>query len=450
MELQHPWLKILLTPIDHTLVTTAVNDENSDWAYVDSEIAKLGTISHSQVDIGKVQHAALTLLETQTKDMRLVTHLLRTLQHSGDEQTLLLAAILFKEYVTHYWDSAYPDTKIKTRLALQILKRFTSHTEKLATLDETSFTQIIQIFATLSTFWDTQTPALSKAIDELKHNLIQKRQNQSENLPEPPNVSTEKEKTETLTTAHFTAPVEHITIDDSSERAWKKSLQKVIDVLFENFPDRPIAYRLRRNVLWGTLDGVLIVDNNGVTPLVVPISQDKLSDYVSALPNATLAVLKQVEESVTKSPYWFEGHYLAASMATTLGFNDVASAIKEELTQLLTRLPMLKTYRFSDNTPFLSENVHQWLENTVASTSTTFDHSVIWQCFEEQGLDAALRLLNNQEHHEIRTQFYQQKLEAQLFEKAGLTQLAAQRWQQIEQLAQTLTVAEWETSFFKH
>lgn len=451
MDAKQLWLDKILTPLDDAKTTQAVDDENAKWSYLDSEINKIGTISHAQVDMAKVQQTALELLATETKDMRVLTHLLRTLQHSGDEDRLALALTLFNQYVQHYWANAYPNKKIKMRLAQQIIKRFENHTAQFALLSQDEFNAVLHNLDALATFWQQEFETLSNEINALKQLIVQKQTNQTEfTAPKTQEDAAFSESSSTKLPLSY--PSESISIDDSNERNWKKSLQKVADVLFERFPDRPISYQLRRNMLWSTLDGILIVDNAGVTPLAVPVSQDRISDYLAAIAHPSLSVLKQIEESVSKSPYWFEGHFIAASMANALHYNNVANTIKDELKQLFVRLPQLKAYRFSDNTPFLPEKTLKWLEqqDTASGIKSEQDDALIWQCFDEDGLQAALALLNSQTHHNLREQFYQQKREAQLLEKAGFSQLAAQRWQQLEQLAQKLTVAEWEADFFKY
>lgn len=86
---------------------------------------KFGSLSHAQLNIEEIQRKALQLFANETKDFRLLVHLLRTLQHAGEADELALAAELLAEFVRHYWENSYPQNiKLKQRLAGQILKRF--------------------------------------------------------------------------------------------------------------------------------------------------------------------------------------------------------------------------------------------------------------------------------------------------------------------------------------
>ena len=129
----HPWLTIITAEIAADKLAAPVADSHPNWEYIDSQILKLGTLSHQQLDIKEIQQQALSLLESETKDMRVLSHLLRTLQHNGNSAELFLAFVLFSHYIQLYWQTAYPPVKLKARLALQIIKRFNN--EKLLNND---------------------------------------------------------------------------------------------------------------------------------------------------------------------------------------------------------------------------------------------------------------------------------------------------------------------------
>ena len=66
--------------------------------------------------------SGLVILASESKDFRLLAHLLRTLQHAGDPH---LALRLLALYVEHYWAVAAPQNMAhKKRFASQVIKRF--------------------------------------------------------------------------------------------------------------------------------------------------------------------------------------------------------------------------------------------------------------------------------------------------------------------------------------
>lgn len=121
----HPWLQRILVPLSEEKTTAKVNEESPLWEEVDSGIARLGSLTHEQVDIPRIQENCLVLLEQESKDFRIVIHLLRTLQHGGHPQQVVLASVLLTGYLRHFASTAWPqDARIRARLLQQVLKRF--------------------------------------------------------------------------------------------------------------------------------------------------------------------------------------------------------------------------------------------------------------------------------------------------------------------------------------
>lgn len=121
-ELQnHPWLNIILEDIPDP--TLPVNEHIPLWDYIETNIACMGTISHSSIDMDKLQESILLLLR-ETKDLRVVAHLLRTLQHAKKPQDILLATYIFSAYILKYWLVVPPQPRLKAKLFKQIILRF--------------------------------------------------------------------------------------------------------------------------------------------------------------------------------------------------------------------------------------------------------------------------------------------------------------------------------------
>lgn len=119
------WFKALLAALPEEKVSQAVSDDNALWINIEDNVSRLGSLTHGQINIKEIRRQALTLLETESKDFRVVVHMLRTLQHGGNAEELLLAAKLLVQYVQHYWQQAWPKNQThKIRFAQQVIKRF--------------------------------------------------------------------------------------------------------------------------------------------------------------------------------------------------------------------------------------------------------------------------------------------------------------------------------------
>ena len=461
MDLRNPdtWISHLLENLPEDKHASAMKDDNPDWEYIDGEMLKLGSLTHSQLDIPEIQRRGLVLLASESKDFRLLAHLLRTLQHAGDP---LLALRLLTLYVEHYWTQAAPQNAAhKQRFAAQVLKRFESGAESFA--ESANITQrdsLLAELAKLAQRWQEQNiPALAQAVDDLSSQYRRAFRGAEPALSAPsptPSVSAPPAAA-TLpspVSPSVSAPaIPTVDIDSHDDKAWRDTLLKVSAILCERQPDSPQGYRLRRHALWQAITSVPQAESDGRTPLAA-VPADMTADYQTRLSNADLALWQQVEKSLLLAPYWLDGHYLSAQTAQRLGYSSAAEAIRDEMARFLVRLPQLATLRFNDRTPFMSEQTKQWLATSPGSQTapimrTDEDTEAVHQCFSEKGLEAALQYLEKLPEGDPRDQFLRQYLGAQLMEDAGMVQLAQQQYRMLFKAGLRMTLADWEPSLLE-
>ncbi|CAM3397764.1 Conserved hypothetical protein with ImpA domain(probable component of SST VI cluster) [Xenorhabdus nematophila F1] len=451
---QFDWFGSLLAPLSDEQIGKALGDSDPAWEYIDSEMIKFGSLSHGSLDVDEIRRQALQLLSENSKDFRLMVHLLRTLQHAGNAAELILATELLTEYVKNYWEKAWPVKPLmKRRLAQQVLKRFDSaqgsFTEQ-ASKNERDDAQ--GALAHLAQCWHVNEPELAKEVDQLRTRYSR----QPETVPEAPKPAPVAAPTSTTESSVSTpqsyeaAPMPEVDVNSSSEKAWKQTLLTVSDLLCERHPESPVGYSLRRHAVWHTLTTAPMANATGKTPLA-PASADRTADYLARLPTANNKLLQQIEQSLTLAPYWLDGHAIAAQTALQLGYVNVALAIRDELNAFLDRLPVLKTLSFSDMSPFISPETLDWLAPEPVATgkgAVSADQEAIWQCFAQQGLEAALKMLeeHQQQLTEPRDQFYGQLLNAHLLEEAGMTSLAQQHYRNLLHTGQHMLLTQWEPS----
>lgn len=464
MDLRDPnvWISHLLENLPEEKLASALKDDNPDWEYIDGGIVKLGSLAHSQLDIPELQHRGLVLLASESKDFRLLAHLLRTLQHAGDPH---LALRLLALYVEHYWAVAAPQNMAhKKRFAAQVIKRFeagvTSFAEKAATAQRDA---LLGELAKLAQCWQAHNaPELAKATDDL-FALFQRAfrdvapetsssARTAASVPQATSGAVPDMSPHTAAAQPSVAatPIPQVIVDSHDDKAWRDTLLKVAAILCERQPDSPQGYRLRRHALWQNITSTPQVESDGRTPLAA-VSADMVADYQSRLASADMALWQQVEKSVLLAPYWLDGHCLSAQTALRLGYKQVADAIRDEVTRFLERLPQLTGLLFNDRTPFISEQTKQWLsaspDGKVAPVAQAGEESQAARaCFAEQGLEAALRYLDMLPEGDPRDQFHRQYLAAQLTEEAGLVQLAQQQYRMLLMMGGQTMVSDWEPS----
>lgn len=454
MDLSNPntWFSHLLENLPEEKLAAAIGDDNPDWEFIDGEIVKLGSLAHNQLDIQELQRRALTLLSSESKDFRLLAHLLRTLQHAGDVQ---LALPLLAQYVENFWAIAWPQNMThKKRFATQVLKRFEPAASLFAQRSSPEQReQLLGEMARLAQLWQGHNaPELAQAADDV-FALYQRefRSCESAHLPELPTPPT---VTKLATTApapkeNVPLPPQAVDVDSHSDKAWRETLLKVADILCERQPGSPLGYRLRRHALWQSISSAPQAESDGRTPLAA-FSADLLDDYLTRARTADMPLWQQVEKSLLLAPYWFDGHALSARIAQQLGYENVAEAIRDEVAQFVSRLPELCDLRFNDQTPFIAEATRQWLTPPTSSAQpsqglqTEEDVQSVWQCFKENGLEAALSLLEQQPDNSPRARFYREWQAAQLLESAGMNKLAHQHYCTLHQTAQQIMLVDWE------
>ncbi|MBF1188143.1 MAG: type VI secretion system protein TssA [[Eubacterium] sulci] len=463
--IDNPWKEQILSPIQSEIDI----DEDLEWLELDGDMVKLGSLEHQTLNISHLRHLAAQLLSTKSKDLRILAHFLRTLQHSGKVAELLIGLASFADYVEHYWETSPPSQKIrKERLTQQIFKRFENmasyFSQDSSRLEKD---QAKQQFARLIEFWKDNVK-LKAELEQLlqRYTFTDKQIHQNDNVSdssgdEQPNsgkkiitesghstsdlrnISSEKEVIKPI--------VEPVSIDTSNDRAWKNTLLKVADYLIERDFSNPIGYQLRRFAIWSLITVAPLAENDRTQ--LAAVSQDRINDYKILIEKALSSdVWKEIEYSLTLAPYWIEGHYLSAKVAERMSCPQVAKEIKESVLSFIERLPELKQLKFNDGTPFISDECSSWLyDNNEINQALVSDiqlNEQIGDYYKEQGILNTLKFINDQSYTDLRSQIYAQLSSIELLEKEGLHNLAKQQYFTLEQAISPIMVKDWEPSLF--
>lgn len=434
--LEHPWCQRLLRPL------TPQEIERSDtlwtdprWEYLEEQARKLGTLQQSSVDREQVCELALQLLEHHSKDLRLLALLIRTLLPTTQEATALLACQLVRIW-WQYWAPDSTQDQHHLRLLRQTLERLVLCCERLPTISSQTKWQLL---CAESEQLNLLSNSSSLELQRLALRLTTAVQRSTPNVSSPmantpPTPSTASPPPSAPDGAREQPPA------DTSSRSWRHNLLLMADQLCQQDPANPLGYRLRRHATWGHIHDLPEQRAPQITTLAPP-DRDRIADYRAALQLESHAVWPQIEQSTTVAPYWFDGHALSAQIASTLGFFTVAQAIRQELNQLLQRLPQLRQFLFADGTPFLSDESTAWLagENQTpgkpAHAQSPEEESVI----DLAQIDASLRTsLPFKERFQLQYQLARQ-LEQQ--QNIGI---AALYYETLRQQARHIRLCDWE------
>lgn len=452
MEHRHPWCQRLLARLPDEAQRSAIAADDPLWENIETELVKLGSLAHSQVNLTEVAGMCLTLLESKTKDMRVLVQLVRCLQHPAKATPFATALILLESWVDAYWSIAWPASAMqKQRLLVQMVRRFDGALGRVS--EQASAAELAQLLGhaerleqSLLRVAPEKTDPLETLIPALRRaQSRQQEQAKADSAPAPTTASA------VVSTRSSSATPE---IDTGNERAWRQTQLKVADLIIEQQPDAAVGYRLRRHAIWSTITAAPVASRGNQTQLA-PVAADRVSEYEAALPQADSALWKQIEESLVLSPYWFDGHRLSARVAAQLGFPDVASAIAAELEAFLQRLPALRELAFSDKSAFLPESAAEWLRSAQSSGGQSGQGqdlaAEVAACRKAQGLNAALALLEDKtrQQSEPREQFYAAVMLAELLAAEGMKTLAGHHYYHLLQEAHRLGLAQWEPGLVK-
>ncbi|BEE08955.1 type VI secretion system protein TssA [Aeromonas dhakensis] len=463
MSYQHPWCARLLTSLPDEQIRGAVLADEPRWDYVETELVKLGSLAHSQVDLNAVAEACLGLLESRTKDMRVLAQLLRCLQHPAKATPLGAAISLLEAWIQAYWLLAWPgNASQKQRLMVQIVKRFEGALPRIC--ESASAAELAQLLAQaeqLERVWLAQCPDKGELLDPLVMGLKraqrqQVAQAQADAAGQPQSSSSSAAGSPTAAGPSASGAMvlsggggsAGVDVDSSNDRAWRQTQLKVAELLIERQPEAAVGYRLRRHAVWAGITAVPMSGAGNKTPLA-PMSADMVDEYRAAMNAPDQVLWQRIEQSLTLAPYWFEGHRLSAEVAQKLGFGAVAQAIAEELGTFLQRLPALRELAFSDGSPFLSPECSRWLQPAKGGSACSGETGLaeeVAQRHGEQGVAAALALLDERiaQLKEPRDRFHALLVQAELLAQEGMEALARQHYQHLWQEASRLGLSHWE------
>jgi type VI secretion system protein VasJ len=462
---QHPYVEQVLNRLSGESATGENLMDDPIMEYLENEIMKVGSLAHTGVEWGKVESESLRLLSDTSKDLKVLGFLLLCLQRGGNGERFALSLYLLHRVLDSWWHDAWPypgdkGKRARKMLMTQILQRALKEVSALnfdgGVGDGREF-----CLTTLGKLLE-QASALELPDD----GLVDLRRS-VEKLPSPsdtPRPSEATDNTETTGTSSAgssssqassisSASLGSLTLDPANERATRQSLLKVADMLTETTPADALGYQLRRYAIWQTITSVPPA-RDGIKSDLAAVSADRVADYRESLSKTPdLALWQRIEQSLSVSPFWLEGHWLSAQVASALGHETCAEAIRTAVKAFVERLPELADMTFNDGTPFLPKAVADWMLSGPAKGGATGGASAWEQAYEDaravmdqKGLAPAMKLLEEglDSAREPRDRFYWRLMSSQLMKDSGMKSLAKQQVQDLREQTRGMNLEDWE------
>jgi type VI secretion system protein VasJ len=166
------------------------------------------------------------------------------------------------------------------------------------------------------------------------------------------------------------APAVSAITEDSDSVRIARYLQEqsrlLIPYLLQKDLADPRAYLLTRSCAWLQISTAPAANEQKITSLK-PLTANKLQEYQQRLAVKEFAeLIPELEMSLSKAPFWFNGHYWCAQALQELGYTEMATHLHGYLRSFLTKFPELSVFRFDDGSPFMSTETEAWLFASTA------------------------------------------------------------------------------------
>jgi type VI secretion system protein VasJ len=361
---------IIAPVIGHALPQGSDVRYEPDFERVESEIAKLTSVHKDhKTDWKLVQQLSYDLLTTRSKDLRVVGWFACALLKNHGAQQLPQVFTLLHGLLSQYWETCFP-IKVRARLAALnwLVERIDCNdghfAEKLTSDALISLIEALELCSgTLNEKFGDEAPFLQPKLQQLRD--IQRRQRMDSTAVAPviaaPAVN--------VTTAVNAPSISAITEEGDSLRI-ARYLQEQSRLLITHFLSKdiadPRAFLLTRSCAWLQISAVPAADPQGLTKLK-PLTANKLQEYQQRRSaKEFMALIPDLEISLSKAPFWLDGHHWCAEALEAIGQLQMAQHVRDYLRSFLTKFPALIDLRFDDGVAFASDETKAWLSVATA------------------------------------------------------------------------------------
>ena len=338
----------------------------SDFEEIEREIYKLNSVyKDSRTDWKLIQELGYIFLTKRSKDLRVFCwYALAQIKNNGFTQLIPILELI-KCFLEQYWESCFPRKKETRLAALHWLFERIDFNENWY-VDNLSNEELSSLIFSLGSCSEKLNDRLGERALHLIAKLQQLRQVKiSKKINNVESVAVcDIPKNNYSANAMATSTMASVSEDEDYIRI-ARYLQEQSRLLISWFLNKdltdPRAYLLTRSSAWLQLAVIPAADINGVTKLK-PLTVNKLQEYQQRLATKEFAALiPDLEISLSKAPFWLDGHYWCYQALEGLGYHQMAGHIREYLRAFLTKFPELENLYFDDGTPFASDATKIWL-----------------------------------------------------------------------------------------
>ena len=156
-------------------------------------------------------------------------------------------------------------------------------------------------------------------------------------------------------------------LDAKGRAELRRDLRALADRVTRHEPGAELGYLMRRYAAWLEFRQMPPVDAEGRVEQQ-PMPANIVDEARAAAERPGPVALARLEDRLSNSPDWFEGHRLAARIALGLGHAAVAAAIRDQVARRLADLPGLAGLRYANGAPYLDPSLRAWVASAIPAT----------------------------------------------------------------------------------
>ncbi|MFT4714779.1 MAG: type VI secretion system protein VasJ [Candidatus Azotimanducaceae bacterium] len=223
------------------------------------------------------------------------------------------------------------------------------------------------------------------------------------------------------------------------------------------------SYRVARMAAFMVVESVP-PDNNGVTQINSPAPERLKFFEAEAAKGDLVSLIPELEKTLARSPFWFDGQFLVVKSLRSLGaeYEAAAQTVIRELGNFISRLPDVVGLSFLNETPFADDQTRMWLDAEVLNQNSDATGGgasespagELWnstlveakQLAASGGADKALAMMSEgmSNASQLREQVYWRCAIAELLIHTGKSDTAASILEQASQQLKVMQLPEWE------
>jgi len=353
-----------------------------------AEVDKFSSPSASgAVDWDKVVKLSSDILSQKSKDLLVASYLAIALIQTKKFEGVEIGSRIYRDLIESHWDALFPTkARMRGRVAaiewwaekaegvLEQLPKGPFAEERINALNE-NLQKVDQLLSEVL----EEAPSIRPLLDfagSLEALAPPPEPKPASAAPRPPEGSIATLGAEPSAPRVEEGPVE-ITSPETAQAVLEKALgdiARVADYCREESLSNPTAYRLARVAAWSAVES-LPPSEDGRTNIPPPYTADSLHGLLGE--GQDEALVRAAEQNLVEYVFWLDLNFYASEALARLGegHEAAAEAVRGETALLQRRLPGLEDLKFSDGTPFASDDTREWLKGLSAGAGGAADGS---------------------------------------------------------------------------